>query len=207
MAHEGQDHTCTRSVAAKKKKKQRLGPSGAGSVFGYGDATPSSLRPPSHHPTAPKPPPPPCALTRNSPVTKGSHPTRKPFPPPAQGPVGGGGGGGAILADPPPSPTSGNLSSGKKNEIYQRAPNLEVHFRSTNFLPPPPPPPPGCSINQQRPGGGTALAQCGTVPPPAGGRYGRGCPTSPASGGMRTPCPRGTRRYSHGRPPPPPGRP
>ena len=60
-----------------------------------------------------------------------------------------------ILADPPTHPPTHphqKIFPRKKNEIYQRGPNLEVDFRYTNFFlasdPPTHPPPPRYSINQ-----------------------------------------------------------
>ena len=45
--------------------------------------------------------------------------------------------------DPPPHPPTSENFPQEKNEIYQRAPKLEVDFGHTNFLlasdPPPPP--------------------------------------------------------------------
>ena len=54
----------------------------------------------------------------------------------------GGDGGGCEVAPPPPArdfvgppnPTTSETVSAGKNEIYQRAPKLQVDFRYTNFL-------------------------------------------------------------------------
>ena len=57
------------------------------------------------------------------------------------------GGGGSswppVILDDPPTHPHQKIFPQEKNEIYQRAPNLEVDFRYTNFFLASDPPPPG----------------------------------------------------------------